>query len=233
MENKIYNDFLEVATLRRTAKDYNPNKDVPEETMRKIYDFGLKAPHTMGLELVRHITFDRNSKFRKIAEDALSGFNRDRGVNSSHIAFLITKKSEWFNKENQALVDASMRVLDFGSKARGLDSTPQEMVDGFINTVADVTFGHNDNNGQEWSAKQAFIQIAYLVLGAKSLGVDTTIMEGFETSATDTFIKEGIIKEDERVSLAVLYGIVDEEVEHPFVGEKQLRVNLEDFWKQI
>ncbi len=229
MDN-LFNELLKLGKSRRTAKNYNPEKVVSNEDIKKIYEFALTAPHTMGLELVRHLTFDRNSEFRKDIENQLSGFNKGRAINSSHIGVLITKKGEWFNSENPELIEAANRVSLFGSKARGMDETPKEILEGFINMVASSDFGHNGNNGQEWSAKQAFIQIAYLVLAAKSLNVDTTIMEGFETTMTDYLISKGLIKADERVSLTLLYGVVDDSVENAFIGKEQLRVDLEDFW---
>ncbi len=228
MNKELFNEIYKVAQERRTTKNYNPNKDVDAQTMKEIYEFTLTAPHTLGLEWIRHITFDRNSEHREAVDGYLAGFNKDKASKASVHGLIITKKANFF--ENAEKVESGVRrVSEAGAKAAGVPLN-EEMLKGTIGAVVSGVFGHGANT-EQWIAKQAYIQLGYILLGAATLGVNTTAMEGFDDSINQYLVDSKLIEEDEIVASAVLFGIVDETVERPFVGPKQLRISIEDFWK--
>ncbi len=232
MNKELYNQMLEVAKSRRTAKNYNPELNVDNETIKLIYEFAQTAPHSMGLELARHIVVDRESEHKGPLADTLSGFNAMKGHNGSHIGFIITKKEDFFQEGKEEISAAVRRVAEYAASSAGRE-LDEGVVRNSIKIVESARFGNNGHNGEEWMAKQGYIQLAYIVLAAKTLGVETTIMEGYEQATTDYLEEKGFISNEERVSMVIAFGKVDESVEGAFIGPKQLRRSFDDYFKEI
>ncbi len=231
MNKEIYNDILALAKSRRTTKLYDKEHNIDADTMKKIYEFALTAPHTMGLELARHITFGNESEHKEAVAKLLTGFNHIKGLNASHVGVIITKRESFFTVDNEELRAANRRVAEFASAAYGAEVN-EDMLENTIKLVASKEFGKNGNNGEEWMAKQGYIQLAYIILGAAALGVDTTIMEGYEAEPMTQYLQEnGFIKEDERVSLTIAFG---KRMDDPKaqIGTQQLRRDIKDFWTE-
>ncbi len=91
---------------------------------------------------------------------------------------------------------------------------------------------NNGGNIEEWSSRQAYIQLAYILLGAASLGVETTTMEGFSGEGVNKYLLDnGLINKDERATLIIGMGYVDAENKMTFVGEEQMRVEDDEYVK--
>lgn len=229
--SNTYNEMLEVATKRRTTKLYDNTKKIDEGTIKKIYEFAQRAPHSMGLELVRHLTFGPDSDHKDNISKLLIGFNQIKGDNCSHIGLTITKKEEFFTTDNKELRSAVTRVAQYGADWNGVEIDP-EILESTIKTVASKVFGQNNNNGEEWMAKQGYIHLGFIILAAESLDVNTTIMEGYEYPQMNQYLLDhGLINKDERVSMTICFGKADSSQKGTHVGAKQLRRNLEDYWK--
>lgn len=229
MNKELYDNMLSLAKTRRTTKLYDNEYNVDADTIKQIYEFALTAPHSMGLELARHITFGNDSEYKEDVAKLLTGFNHVKGLNASHIGVTITKTHDFFNEDNKELVDAVTRVANFASKSFGVETDPK-ILEGTIATVLGRQFGQNDNNGEEWMAKQGYIQLGYIILAATALGVDTTIMEGYEWKDMTQYLRDkGLINSDERVSMTIAFGKKADDPKAN-IGTQQLRRDINDFW---
>ncbi len=227
---QLYNEMLNVATNRRTAKQYDPEMNVDKDTLSKIYQFTKTAPHSMGLELVRIVSIGRDSEHKQGINDYMKGFNQERAYMASEIALLITKKESFLDVNNELLNSRGKRsALNFA------ESNGTEYVEGsekgFVEMAATADHANNGGNGEEWLARQAYIHLGYLLLAASSLGVETTTMEGFTKELNDYLIDNELINNDERVTLAVAMGYVNEDAKGTFIGDKQLRIDDDEYFK--
>ncbi len=228
-KEKLFDLLFDIASKRRTAKQYNPNKNIDRETMKKIYQFSKTAPHTMGLELVRIVSFDRKSKYRSKVNEYLEGFNFERGSQASDIGLIITKKNSFLDEKNESLKERAIRNSKFAIESKGEEFKPG-MEDDFFKMVVSGYFANkNGGSKEEWLARQGYIHLSYILLAAKTLGIDTTTMEGFKSELTDYLVSENIINKDEKVTLVVVFGIVDETVKNPFIGDEQLRISDDEY----
>ncbi len=225
-----YNTIYKIAEERRTAKQYDTTKDIPREDMNKIYSFAKTAPHSMGLELLRVINISRDSKYKNEVVSHMMGFNAERSMMASDIALIITKKASYLSEDNAELRERVIRNTKFSTNARG-EEYVEGSEEGLFNYVISADHGNNGKNNEEWMARQAYIPFGYMLLAAKSLGIDSTPVEGFMPSLDKYLQEQGLIKEDERVTLSVYFGYVTEEVKHAFIGDKQLRVSDDDYVK--
>ncbi len=228
MNKELYNQMLEIAKSRRTAKQYNPEKNVDKETMELIYQFAKTAPHSMGLELVRIISVDRDSDHKKGINDHLGGYNQERAYMGSNLAILVTKKESFFTEDKELLIQRAKRMTKAGSEARG-----EEYIEGseqqYIKAVLEGDHANNNFNREEWSARQAYIHLGYILMAAKTLGVDTTTMEGFAPTLTEYLLENNLINKDERATLVVTFGYTDPENKGTFIGKKQLRISDDEY----
>lgn len=224
------NNLLKLGSERRAAKVYNENKNIPKEELENIYKFAHTAPHSLGLELVRIINFSRDSELREDAIKGLLDFNQIRARQASDISILITKKESFVKNRTEEFIDARREVVKYACASSGVEfiDTPEKVGNPLLNG----DWANNGKNYEEWLARQAYIHLSYIMLGAKSLGIDTTPVEGFSSELTTILKDKGLIDEDERATLVVLLGYTDG-VEGSFIGPKQFRKDHSEYIKFI
>lgn len=226
---KLFEEFLEVANSRRTTKIYDKNFNIDEEIMNKIYDFGLTSPSSMGLELTRILSFDRKSKYKDNLVKTFKKANQERVQDASHFALLITKKTSFFTKNNDILRERARRVVNHSLNAQGIKYV-EGMENGFFDSVINGDHANNNKNFDEWQSRQAYILLSYLLLAAKTLNIDTTTMEGFNGEEINSFLLENkLISIDEKVTLAISFGKANNKEKMSYIGDKQLRINKNEF----
>ncbi len=177
----------------------------------------------MGLEFIKVINISRNSKHKNDVADLLKSYNIERGHQASDIAILITKKESFFKNETKLkeyLIEKSKE------RANGLNTEykPGDENFSFDHLTNGGNPANNDNNLEEWSARQAYIHLGYMMLAAKTLKIDSTPIEGFEPKLNDYLTEHKLIDSDERVTLVLLLGYT-KDVKNVFIGEKQMRKN--------
>lgn len=221
----IYDDMLAVALERRAAKSFN-EKDVPEETLKKIFEFTNTAPTSMGLEEWKVINIRRNSPHKAAIAEYFDNFNKVRAEECSDICIFTSKKQKHYTKDNPDLRYSVERVVEFMTVAKGNEFTPDK-ADGYHKAVLNQPFSQVENGLQWWSSRQPYMAASFLMLGAQSLGVWNITIEGFQASMDDYLIEHGLIKDDETVTLIVVLGYI-EGVQYPYVGAKQDRKPVEE-----
>lgn len=231
MNRELYNNIYEAAKGRRTAKQYDTTRDVDQETLKNIYAFTKTSPSSVGLELTRIVSISRDSEHKKGIVEHFESFNQERSFMASNVTILVTKTQDFFREENELLISRAKRVVAFGKQSRG-----EEFVDGeeqgLVSMIVNGNHANNEKNQEEWSARQAYIQGGMLVLAAATLGVESTIMEGFDISLNNYLRENNIIEEDERATLAIALGYVDEENNvGTFIGKEQLRISDDEYMK--
>lgn len=229
---QLYAEMLEVAKNRRTAKQYDWEKDVDQETLKQIFAFTKTAPSSMGLDLVRIVSISRDSELKKEISGYFKDYNQERAYMASNIALIITKKASFFTEDNESLRNVAKNMVKKGVEANG-GVFEDGMENGFLSTAVNGDHANNGNNKEEWAARQGYIHLGYMLLAASSLGVESTTMEGFTSEFTRFLIEKGVLDKDERVTLAVGLGYVNPEAKGTFIGKGQLRVEDDEFVKYL
>ncbi len=227
---QLYKEMLDAASKRRTAKQYNPEANVDKETLEQIFTFSKTAPSSMGLEFVRIVSINRDSEHKKGINQYFKEFNQERAYMASNLAIIVSKKAPFFTEDNEIIVSRSVRMMKTIAEIKGEEYVPGSEK-GYIDAILNSNHADNGNNLEEWSARQAYIQLGYILLGASALGVNTTTIEGYKTEMNDYLREHGIIKEDERVTLVIAMGYVDPENKMSFVGDKQIRIEDDEYVK--
>ncbi len=226
-----YDNLMEIMSSRRTAKQYDATKDISVENLNMIFEATNKTPHSMGLDLWRVLNVRRNSKYKKDISNLLQGFNQERGFMASDLSIFITKKNEYFKFDNLELYERAKRTSKFITDSKGVELNEGE-VKGFFEYVVNADHGINGHNYSEWAARQAYIACAFMTLSAKSLNIDSTIMEGFKNELNDFLIENNLMNKNERATLIVGLGYTDN-IKNAFIGKKQNRFPITKNFKIV
>ncbi len=226
-----YDNLMKIMSSRRTAKQYDTTKDISIEDLNMVFEATNKTPHSMGLDLWRVLNIRRSSGYKKDISNLLQGFNQERGFMASDLSIFITKKNEYFKSGNSKLYERARRTSKFIADSKGVELNEDE-VNAFFEYVVNADHGINEHNYSEWAARQAYIACAFMALSAKSLNIDSTIMEGFKNELNDFLIENNLMNKDERVTLVVGLGYTDK-IKNAFIGKEQNRFPITKNFKII
>lgn len=172
-------DFLTLSRQRYTAKHYDGSRTIPPEDLDRLLEIVRLAPTAVNAQAWKFIVGSRKS--RELVLPAIPDFNRARLENCSHFIVMCAAAS-----------------LDEAAYAR---VTAREDADGRYPgrpEIRDAVDGHrlafgrmHEKQGDyaQWTAKQVYIALAALLYGARSLGIDSTPMEGLDFDRLDEILK--------------------------------------------
>ncbi len=218
--------LLDIAKERRATKVYNGTL-IPIGDLHYIFEVTNTAPTSLGLEAWRVLSI-RDKKLKKQLEPFF-GFNGKPMDKASDVVLFISKKAEAYYDTPwvKGRVLALLTKLDqtFGTN----QANDPEKINTLMETMKHHDFGNNDLNHTEWSKRQPYIAISYMMLAAKELDIDSTPIEGFNGENLNQFLLQNrLMKDDENVAIVVFLGYSAPIEERPFTGNKQTRIPVED-----
>ena len=184
-------DFLRLSQQRYTAKHYDPNRIIPKEDLDKLLEILRLAPTAVNAQAWKFFVGSRKSVDRILP--GICDFNYDRMLNCSHFVVLCAQTK---------LDEASYKAVTVKEDADGRYPNHPEIRD--IVDEHRIAFGRlHEQAGDyaQWTSKQVYIAMAALMYGAKSLGIDSTPMEGIEFDKIDELLK---LKEQNLHTVAVV-----------------------------
>lgn len=172
-------DILAAAKQRYTAKAYDPERRVPEDTMQQIYELLRNSPSSVNSQPWHFIVASTPEAKARMAKGAQGGFgyNEPKIVNASHVILFCARVDADAAHLDRLLTREQQdgRFRDDAARA-GQAKGRKGYVDLHRYTQKDLP---------QWLEKQVYIALGTAMLGAAALGVDTTPMEGIDTRALD------------------------------------------------
>lgn len=177
---------------RYTVKEFDENKKISEEDMKKVRDLLRYAPSSINIQPWHFYIAGTNEGKEKLLPAIKDyGFNADKVQNASHVIVLTSKYTvddeHLENILNQEEADGRFNP----------DYTKEMARKGLKASIEYKKYGFKDEN--HYLEKQIYINAGQFVLGLKALGIDSVIMEGF-----DSLILDKILNLHEKNSTAVL-----------------------------
>lgn len=171
--------LIDLAKQRYTTKAFDPSRKVPQETVDALLEQLRHSPSSVNSQPWHFVVAATEEGKARIAKGAEGGFayNVSKIVNASHVIVLCTR-TDMPEEHLQALLAQEARDGRFptAEAQAGQDNTRR----GY---VALHRFDQKDL--QHWMEKQTYLALGTLLLGAASLGVDATPMEGFDFKKLD------------------------------------------------
>ena len=185
------NPVLEALNFRHACKQFEPGREIPEETLREIMACAHLSPSSFGLE---------PWKFLVIRDDALrqrlrpACWNQAQITDSSAVVVILARSET---------LKAGQEYVQQGFARKGLDESQLE-------TALARFQGHQESEVlprmslYAWASKQCYIALANILSAAASVGVDSCPIEGFEKQAVDEVLE--LEKTDFETAVVVALG---------------------------
>lgn len=207
-------NLLTLSRNRFATKEYN-NQKITKKDLNYLFEVTNNAPTSLGIENWRMI----NLSTKKIKNEVVMFFqmNKTRFLESSNTILFVVKTVDAFNYDNPWLKDRAKSILlkpdqTFGTNKANDPTENQKMLDYIINQKPTT----------EWSIRQAYIALGFLLLAATELKINSTPAEGFDQELTTYLFNKGYIAADEMVCVACLLGYAEGR-KHPMYGLKTNR----------
>lgn len=172
-------DILSAARKRHTAKAYDPARRVPEEVMQVIYGLLRNSPSSVNSQPWHFIVANTPEGRARIAKSVEGGFayNQAKILDASHVIVLCSR----IDMDEQHLND----LLDQEERdGRFRDDAARAGQDnGRRGYVYMHRYGSKDV--AQWLEKQVYLALGTALLGAATLEIDATPMEGFDPKILD------------------------------------------------
>ena len=172
-------DISKVAQTRYTTKAFDSERQIPAETIEKLRTLLRNAPSSVNSQPWHFVIAGTPEGRARIAKATQGGFayNEPKIRNASHVVVLCSRKT---------LDDAHLSAVLAQEQRDGRFGTPEAMAtqDKTRRFYADL---HQTElkDEDEWIARQVYIALGTLLLGAGSLHIDACPMEGFDAQLLD------------------------------------------------
>lgn len=167
------------AKSRYTAKAYNPTRKIPESTMEELCTLLRYSPSSVNSQPWHHVIAASDEGKTRIAKSTQDGYayNEAKILNASHVVVLCAR------------TDLDMPHLQAVLNQEDLDgrfATPEgKASQGNVRSAYVNLHRYDRKDLQHWMEKQVYLALGTLLLGAATLGVDATPIEGFDFSKLD------------------------------------------------
>ncbi len=194
-------ELIKAVQSRYTCKAYNPEKKIPAEHIEQLKTLLQFSPSSVNSQPWHFIVAASDAGKAKVAEGTANfAFNTDKILKASHVIVLCTRQelSEQHLLQVLAQEAADGRVTDEKSKA-AMHQGRQFFVNMHRFELKDA---------QHWMEKQTYLALGTLLLGAASLGIDATPIEGFDVTALNQAL--GLREQGYNASVIVALGYRDD-----------------------
>lgn len=172
-------DILSAAKKRHTAKAYDSERRIPEEVMQQVYDLLRSSASSVNSQPWHFIVANTPEGRARIAKATQGGYvyNAAKVNDASHVIVLCARV-DMDEAHMDALLEQEERDGRFrDAQARaGQDATRRGYVNQHRYGTKDVA---------QWLEKQVYLALGTALLGAATLEIDATPMEGFDQKILD------------------------------------------------
>lgn len=173
-------DIARIAQNRHTCKAYDPTRRIPADQVEQLKTLLRYAPSSVNSQPWHFFLAETETGKARIAKAAKEGpysANGPKITNASHVVVLCARTN---------IDDAHVAALLAQEERDGRFPTPEgkEMQDKGRNFY--VGLHRNDpQDMQSWAQKQVYLALGTLLLGAATLAIDATPIEGFDPTVLD------------------------------------------------
>ncbi|MBN8749407.1 Oxygen-insensitive NAD(P)H nitroreductase [Xylophilus ampelinus] len=172
-------NFLAATRYRYTTKAYDATRRIPEAQIDELLEGLRHSPSSVNSQPWHFVVASDTAGKARIAKATEAGFayNTPKVTNASHV-IVFAARTELPATHTSALLDqeeADGRFRIDGARA-GQHKSRQGYIDLHRFDQKDV---------QHWMEKQVYLALGTLLVGAASLEIDATPMEGFDARLLD------------------------------------------------
>ena len=164
-------NIAELVRSRHTCKAYDAQRPLTEEQLQQLQEILRLSPSSVNSQ-PWHFFLVTSEAGKETLIPTLTEHNREK-VSQAALTVVIATKRELDDAHLQALLAQEEQDGRFGGNEeakKGADGARRYYVG--LNSTS-------PQKQQEWMARQAYISLGFLLMGAATLGLDATPIEGF------------------------------------------------------
>ncbi len=163
----------QILNERYTVKAFDTNKKIDDQTVNKIEDLLRLSPSSTNIQPWSFIIAESEEAKAKVAKSTENfGFNTQKVLDASHVVV--------FNVKSE-MTDEHLNIVLEQEDIDGRFPQQQFKQDMDMGRRFFYNMHKNDiKDDNHWMEKQVYLNAGHFVLGLKSLGIDSVIMEGFD-----------------------------------------------------
>jgi nitroreductase len=161
-------DFQDVINQRRAVNFFDPEKDVPDALLKSMVEMAARAPSGFNLQpwsLIILKDMDDKMRLRKLA------WNQPK-VSEAPVVFIVLADRNAWQEGHEFFEKGFKKMIQEGSMK-------EEQRQWFVDACRDL-YGASEERQQAFACKNTGFFAMSLMLAAKSLGLDTHPMDGFD-----------------------------------------------------
>jgi nitroreductase/dihydropteridine reductase len=176
-------NITHIATTRYTTKAYDPNKRIDADLIEQLMILLRYAPSSVNSQPWHFLiaaTDEAKAKIARATNGPYSG-NRQKVLNASHVVTLCARTE---------LDDIHLERVLSQEEKDGRFPTAEAKATQVKGRSFYVNMHRNElHDTQQWMEKQVYIALGTLLLGAATLEIDATPIEGFDCTILDEVLK--------------------------------------------
>lgn len=163
-------NLTQIVQHRHTCKAYDENRRVTDEVLQQLQDILRFSPSSVNSQ-PWHFFVITSAEAKNKLLPALTEHNVEK-VRRSAVTVVFTTKNLLDDAHLQTLLAKEEQDGRFGNPEakQGMDAGRRHFVG--LNSTSTA-------KQQEWMARQAYLSLGFLLMGAAALGLDATPIEGF------------------------------------------------------
>jgi nitroreductase len=161
-------DFMEVMKGRRSVNFFDPERSVPDETLRELVETAALAPSSFNLQpwsIMVIKDMDSKMRLRELAWD------QPKVSEAPVVLVVLADRDAW--KEGHPFVERNFKEMVVAG------SMVEDQYEWFVNAAKGL-YGESPERKQAFACKNTGFFAMGLMLAAKGLGLDTHPMDGFD-----------------------------------------------------
>jgi nitroreductase/dihydropteridine reductase len=173
-------NIANIATTRYTTKAYNPNKRIDSALMDQLMTLLRYTPSSVNSQPWHFMVAGSEEAKAKIATATASApyrGNQPKVLHASHVVVLCTRAE---------LNDAHLQRVLEQEERDGRFPTAEAKATQIKGRGFYINMHRNElQDTQQWMEKQVYLALGGLLIGAATLGIDATPIEGFDPATLD------------------------------------------------
>lgn len=191
-------DFIDVMNNRRAVNFFDPDKDVPDETLKAMIQTAARAPSSFNLQPWSLIILRAQEEKKRLQSLA---WNQPKVSEAPVTLIVLADRDGW--KENHHIVEKNFQEM---IKAKAMTEDQRQ----WFADARSSLYGETEDKQLAFACKNTGFFAMALMLAAKNLGLDTHPMDGFDH---DAVINEFNIPDNYWIPLLLAVGYFKKDME--------------------
>lgn len=209
-------DIIKQLEWRYATKIFDADKKISDVDFDELMEAARLAPTSYGLQLWK-IFIVKNPEIRKLLKEA--SYNQTQITDASHLVVFATPKIV-----DEKTID---KFIELVAETR---EVPLHSLDGYRNSIITAVQNKTKNNELgNWSAKQAYIALGFLLETSALKNIDSCPMEGFDSKKFDEILELDKLGFESRVVCPLGY----RSEKDTYANAKKVRFSKEETIQEI